>query len=82
MGLAPFVKLVQPAGRVGQAGGIIGQGFTGTTDVSINGLHASFTVVSDTYIRATIPAGATTGFVTVQTPGGTLKSNLPFYVTQ
>jgi len=82
MGLGPFVKLVQPAGRIGETGGIIGQGLTGTTDVSINGLHASFTVVSDTYIRAIVPAGATSGFVTVQTPSGILKSNVPFYVIQ
>jgi uncharacterized repeat protein (TIGR03803 family) len=79
-GLGPFVTFVRPAGRVGQTGGILGQGFTGTTSVSLNGTPASFTVVSDTYIRATVPAGATTGYVTVTTPSGTLTSNVPFYV--
>lgn len=80
MGLGPFVAFVHAAGRVGKTGGILGQGFTGTTSVSLNGTPASFTVVSDTFIRATVPAGATTGYVTVTTPTGVLISNVPFYV--
>lgn len=80
MGLGPFVTFVRAAGRVGQTSGILGQGFTGTTSVSLNGTPASFTVVSDTYIRATVPVGATTGYVTVTTPSGTLTSNVPFHV--
>jgi uncharacterized repeat protein (TIGR03803 family) len=80
MGLGPFVTFVRAAGKVGQTGGILGQGFTGTTSVSLNGIPASFTVVSDTYITATVPAGATTGYVTVTTPSGTLTSNVPFHV--
>jgi uncharacterized repeat protein (TIGR03803 family) len=78
VGLGPFVRLVSTAGRVGQSGGILGQGFTLTTAVSFNGTPASFTVVSDTFLKATVPAGATTGYVTVTTPGGTLTSNVPF----
>jgi uncharacterized repeat protein (TIGR03803 family) len=81
-GLGPFVAFVHAAGEVGQTGGILGQGFTGASDVSLNGTPADFTVVSDTFIRATVPAGATTGYVTVTTPGGTLTSNVPFRVTQ
>jgi uncharacterized repeat protein (TIGR03803 family) len=80
MGLGPFVAFVQGAGHVGQIGGILGQGFTGTTSVALNGTPASFTVVSDTFIRATVPPGATTGFVTVVTASGTLTSNVPFRV--
>jgi hypothetical protein len=80
MGLGPFVTFVQAAGKVGQTGGILGQGFTGATSVSFNGLPASFKVISDTFIEATVPAGATTGYVTVTTPGGTLTSNVPFHV--
>jgi hypothetical protein len=38
--------------------------------------------VSDTYIRATVPAGATTGKVSVVTPSGTLNSNPQFVVTK
>lgn len=79
-GLGPFVKLSQDSGKVGHTGGILGQGFTGTTGVFLNGTSASFTLVSDTFIEATVPAGATSGFVTVNTPSGTLTSNVPFLV--
>jgi uncharacterized repeat protein (TIGR03803 family) len=82
MGLGPFVAFVRSSGKVGQSGGILGHGFTGTTSVSLNGIPASFTVVSDTFIRATVPAGATTGYVTVVTPSGTLTSNVQFRVLQ
>jgi uncharacterized repeat protein (TIGR03803 family) len=80
MGLGPFVAFVLPAGKVGQTGGILGQGFTGTTSVLLNGTPVTFTVVSDTYIRGTVPVGATTGYVSVTTPSGTLTSNVPFHV--
>jgi uncharacterized repeat protein (TIGR03803 family) len=80
MGLGPFVAFVHDTGQVGQPIGILGQGFIGTTSVSLNGIPASFTVKSDTFITATVPPGATTGFVTVVTPSGTLTSNVPFRV--
>jgi uncharacterized repeat protein (TIGR03803 family) len=80
MGLSPFVAFVHDVGKVGQTGGILGQNFAGTTNVSLNGLPMPFTVVSDTFIRATVPVGAKTGYVTVTTPTGTLTSNVPFYV--
>jgi len=82
MGLGPFAKLVFNFGKAGQADGILGQGFKGATGVFFNGTPATFTVVSDTIIRTTVPAGATTGFVTVVTPSGTLQSNVPFRVTR
>jgi uncharacterized repeat protein (TIGR03803 family) len=80
MGLAPFVAFVHAAGKVGQIGGVLGQGFTGTTAVSLNGTPMTFNVVSDTYLTATVPPGATTGFATVTTPTGVLTSNVPFRV--
>ena len=79
-GLGPFVAFVRGGGKVGQAPGILGQGFTGTSNVSFIGISTNFTVVSDTFITATVPAGATTGYVTVTTPSGTLTSNVPFQV--
>ena len=77
MGLGPFVSFVPPlsSGKVGETIEILGQGFTGTTKVSFNGVSATFALVSDTYLTAVVPAGATTGPVTVTTPGGTLTSN-------
>jgi uncharacterized repeat protein (TIGR03803 family) len=83
MGLGPFVSFVGPnfSGSVGKTIEILGQGFTGTTKVSFHGVSATFAVVSDTYLTATVPAGATTGSVTVATPSGTLTSNKVFRVT-
>jgi uncharacterized repeat protein (TIGR03803 family) len=81
-GLGPFVAFVRSGGKVGQTAGILGQGFTGASSVMLNGVPANFTVVSDTFIEATVPTGATTGHVTVTTPGGILTSNVPFYVIQ
>ena len=40
---------------------------------SLNGTAANFLVQSDTYLTATVPQRATTGFVTVTTPGGTTR---------
>ena len=82
MNLRPFVSFVGPLfrGKVGQTIEILGQGFTGTSKVSFHGTPATFTVVSDTYLTAVVPAAATTGAVTVTTPGGTLTSNKIFRV--
>ncbi len=81
MGLQPFARLVTWSAKVGKTVEILGQGFTGTTMVSFNGVHATFSVVSDTYLTATLPAGALTGTVTVTTPTGTLISDRKFLVT-
>jgi uncharacterized repeat protein (TIGR03803 family) len=81
MQLPPFVSVSPASGEVGDMVNILGQGFTGTSNVSFNGVSANFNVVSDTFLTATVPNGATTGFVTVTTPSGTLKSNRKFQVT-
>jgi uncharacterized repeat protein (TIGR03803 family) len=81
-GLAPLVQTVPVAGKVGTTLIILGNGLTGSTSVTFNGVEAAFTVESDTYIKATVPAGATTGGVSVVTPSGTLKSNPQFVVTK
>src|ERR1019366_5199962 len=80
-GLKAFVSLVSNSGAVGSTVGILGQGFTGTKKVTFTGGSATFSVVSDTYLTATVPSGAKLGFVTVKTPTGTLKSNKKFRVT-
>ena len=80
IGLGPFVSFIRSSGKIGDKVGILGQGFTGTTSVSFNGTPARFTVRKDTFLTATVPAGATTGFVTVTAPSGVLKSNVPFHV--
>ena len=82
VGLAPFVKLLPARGKVGRVVDILGNNLTGTSAVTFNGTAASFTVVSDTEIQATAPAGTTTGTVRVTTPGGTLVSNVVFRLTE
>jgi uncharacterized repeat protein (TIGR03803 family) len=57
-----------------------GANLEGATSVRFNGTAAKFTVVSGLEIRATVPSGATTGKVTVETAGGTLSSNVSFRV--
>jgi uncharacterized repeat protein (TIGR03803 family) len=81
-GLSPFVKTVPVGGKVGNTVLILGNGLRGTTSVKFNGVKASFTVKSDTYIQATVPADATTGIVSVVTPTRTLNSNPQFVVTK
>ena len=80
LGLAPFVTFMPAASGVGKRIEVLGQGFMGTTAVSLNGAAARFTILSDSYLVATVPNGATSGFITVTTPSGTLKSNKKFLV--
>jgi uncharacterized repeat protein (TIGR03803 family) len=83
MGLAPFMTFVRAQGHVGATAQILGQGLTGTTSVTFNGVSATtFTVVSGTYMTAVVPSGATTGKVVVTTPGGALTSNVNFRIIQ
>jgi uncharacterized repeat protein (TIGR03803 family) len=81
-GMSAFCALVQPVLKVGNTLEILGQGMTGTTSVTVNGISATFKVKSDTYVTATVPAGATTGPVVVTTPSGTLTSNRNFTLKQ
>ena len=78
--LAPFVRLVPSVGSAGRVIGFLGQGFTGTTAVSFNGIAATFNVESETYLTAIVPTGATSGTVSVTTPGGVLNSNQAFQI--
>ena len=80
LGLAPFVKTVQNAGKAGASVVILGNNLTGSTGVTFNGTSATFSVISDTEIKATVPAGAATGNIQVVTPGTTLTSNVAFVV--
>jgi uncharacterized repeat protein (TIGR03803 family) len=83
MGLGSFITFVRPNGAIGGTAQILGQGLTGATGVTFNGIAAtSLKVVNDTYMTAVVPSGATTGPVVVTTPGGTLTSNVSFRILQ
>jgi uncharacterized repeat protein (TIGR03803 family) len=80
VGLGPFVETQTSSGAVGAAVVILGTDLTSATSVTFNGTAAKFTVVSNSEITTTVPAGATTGTVKVVTHSGTLSSNAPFRV--
>jgi uncharacterized repeat protein (TIGR03803 family) len=83
LGVGPFVTFILPSGKVGGTAQIIGQNLTRTTKVTFNGVPAaSFKVISDTYLTAVVPTGATTGLVVITNRSGTLESNKDFNVTQ
>ncbi len=78
---APIVTGLSPtSGLVGDTVTISGTNLTGTAVVSFNGTAApGFTINSATSVTATVPAGATTGPLTLTTPGGT-SNGLTFTV--
>jgi uncharacterized repeat protein (TIGR03803 family) len=83
MGLGPFVAFARPSGKPGSNAQILGQGLSGSTSVTFNGVPAaSFSAVSDTYMTAVVPTGATTGPVVVTTPTQTLTSNVNFRISK
>jgi len=80
LGLPPFVEYLPVYGRPGATVQIYGQGFTNSTQVLFNGVPAASNTVYPTYLTAVVPPAATTGYITVVTPSGTLKSNKIFVV--
>ncbi|MBI4911359.1 MAG: IPT/TIG domain-containing protein [Acidobacteria bacterium] len=71
------------SGPVGAGVTITGTNFTGVTGVAFNGTAATtFAVNPPTEIIASVPSGATTGPITVTTPGGAVNSATPFTVEQ
>ncbi|MEO6035973.1 MAG: IPT/TIG domain-containing protein [Verrucomicrobiota bacterium] len=59
---------------------LTGANFTNASAVSFNGVSATFSVVNNTSISATVPAGATSGKISVTTPGGMAISAANFFV--
>jgi hypothetical protein len=82
LGNPPTISGLQPAsGAVGTQVTVMGSGFAGATAVRFNSTNAGvYSVQSSTQILATVPAGATTGSVSVTTPSGTAASSTQFTV--
>ena len=59
---------------------ITGTSLDTVTNVTFNGTVASYTITSPTQITATVPAGATSGSITVQGLGGNATSSSSFTV--
>ena len=79
---APSLTSFAPAsGPVGTVVTLTGTGFTGAIAVRFNGTAASFSVNSDTRVTATVPAAASSGPISVTTPGGSATTATSFTVT-
>ena len=59
---------------------IVGEYFINVEQVLFNGVTAQFTVPDSNHIRATVPVGATTGYITIITAAGSIQSNAPFTI--
>ncbi|MEI6684524.1 MAG: choice-of-anchor Q domain-containing protein, partial [Planctomycetota bacterium] len=80
---APTITSFTPtSGQAGTSVVISGSGFVGSVQVNFNGATATNVVVnSATQITARVPTGATTGLISVTTPGGTVTTPTNFTVT-
>jgi hypothetical protein len=78
---ATITSFSPTSGAVGTGVNITGTNLTGVTSVKFNGVAATFTTSTATAVAAVVPTGATTGKITVTTPGGTATSATDFTVT-
>ena len=77
-----LTRFTPTSGPSGTRVTLTGTHFHGATDVQFNGVSAlEFEVVSGTSIEVIVPAGATSGPISVVAPGGTVVSADPFTVT-
>jgi Putative peptidoglycan binding domain/IPT/TIG domain len=78
----PTIKSFSPmSGAAGTIVVITGEHFTGARSVGFSHVSASFTVSSCTEMEATVPNGAQTGKISVDTPAGTATSSMNFGAT-
>jgi len=78
--LPAIVNFVPNSGTAGTKVTLHGSHFIGTTQISFNGTSATFRMLNTGNIRTTVPAGATTGPISVTNPGGTTQSQQSFTV--
>jgi hypothetical protein len=77
--LQPWITNITPSGIVNSLLVIVGRNLTNASSVSVNGINYVFTN-SPTSIGAIIPTNATSGYVTITTPGGIIISTNQFLV--
>jgi hypothetical protein len=81
IGRAPeMVGLLPSQGRVGAFVVVLGDHLSTTTSVSFNGTPARILRVTNEWVMVTVPAGATTGKVTLKTLYGSVSSRRAFTV--
>lgn len=77
----PTIKSISPtSGPVDTVVTVTGTGLTGATKVTVDGKTATFTAVSSTEVKVTVPSDAATGRIVVTTAGGS-ASSVEFTVT-
>ncbi len=82
--LPSIIEFTPNSGTIGVPVTIFGTGFSATANqntVKFNGVTATVTSATPTQIVTAVPAGATTGPITVNTPTGLATSSTPFTVT-
>lgn len=78
---APVAIDFRPAsGTAGATVLLQGDHFVGTTAVSVNGVSVEFRVLNVHYISVTVPAGATTGPISITNAGGTVTTSKLFEI--
>jgi uncharacterized repeat protein (TIGR03803 family) len=75
-----ILKFSPTSAKVGAKVTISGSNFVGTTKVAFHGTSSTFTVKSTNTLTATVPAGATSGKITVTNAGGSATSATTFTV--
>jgi uncharacterized repeat protein (TIGR03803 family) len=81
VGLSPYVYLLSISGDVGSKVQILGNGFSSSSVVKFNGVAATtVTRTGTTFLDATVPTGASSGYVTVTTGSTTLTSQRKYTV--
>src|SRR5437867_3706594 len=82
LAVSPTITSFSPSsGPVGKLVTINGTDLSGATAVKFSGVNATVSSNTSSQIKATVPAGASTGYITVTTPGGTATSATKFKVT-
>jgi hypothetical protein len=78
---APTITRTSRAGRVGQKLTIVGADLAGATQVTVNGTPVTQIVLDkEAKIVVRVPAGATSGYIGVTTPGGSATSTTIYKV--
>jgi uncharacterized repeat protein (TIGR03803 family) len=75
-----IVDFAPASGAEGTSVLLQGQHLVGTTEVSFDGVPATFQVLTVNYISVTVPAGAKTGKIAVTNAGGTSTSAKSFEI--
>jgi Leucine-rich repeat (LRR) protein len=77
----PLVGSFSPTqGLVGSSVEVLGEGFAQASAVKLGSKVATFSVVDDTLLRMVVPAGVSSGKITVETPRGSRVSTGTFAV--